>query len=386
MNRRELLMDRAQSAYRDAFGAEPTRLVAAPGRVNLIGEHCDYNDGLVLPCAIDRETVIAIGESSSAEISTVAADFGFDRDAFGIDQTITPAGEDWKNHVRGVAHMLRQRGIELRPAQIAISGDVPIGAGLSSSASLGVAAALALTVHSNAALTATELALVAQRSENDFVGCACGIMDQLASAASTAGSATLIDCRTLDYRAVPIADSLAIVIIDSGVRRTLTESPFNTRRAECEAAARHYGVAALRDLRRADLDENRQNLDETLFRRARHIVTEIERVRQAEAAIAAADLPALAQLMQDAHRSLRDDFEVSIPQIDRLVDMVADTIGDRGGVRMTGAGFGGCVVAVTDANVAPEVIARVETGYNTAPDANARAAVYAAASGAGSIG
>lgn len=382
MNRREALIERVSAAFEQAYGHPPAHIVGAPGRVNLIGEHCDYNDGLVLPCAIDRETLIAIGDSDDGHIRSFAADFDGESDAFATGAPIERTERDWQNHIRGVAHFLQQQGVGLRASKLAIAGDVPIGAGLSSSASLGVATGLALAQLSRTKIDPVDLARAAQMAEIEYVGCACGIMDQMASACSKAGSALLIDCRTLETRPVPIADDLAIVIIDSGIRRTLTNSRFNERRAECEAAARHYGVPALRDLDIDTLNHNRGDIDETLFRRARHVVTEIARVEAAVPALAAGDLPALSALMHQSHRSLSKDFEVSLPAIDSLVSIIADVIGNRGGVRMTGAGFGGCLVAITAADMADAVIDCVENGYNRSADIAASAGIFRPSAGA----
>jgi galactokinase len=366
MNRREALIARVAAGYRAAYGAEPAALYAAPGRVNLIGEHVDYNDGLVLPCAIDRETIVAIGPNDSGLIETAALDMGEGaRDSFDPAAPIAPTGHEWANHVRGVAHFLREGGHALAPARMAVAGDVPMGAGLSSSASFGVASALALSGHAGHDLPPATLALIAQAAENHFAGCACGIMDQMASAASTAGSALLLDCRTLATRAVPLHPRLAITVIDSGLRRSLTESAFNQRRAECEAAARHYGVAALRDLTPEALEAGRAGLDETLYCRARHVVAEIARVEAVAAALGAGDTAALARLLAEGHRSLAQDFAVSLPALDALVAEVQAGLRDAGGVRLTGAGFGGCLVAVSDAGALPvldEAVARYNAG------------------------
>ncbi|MCR9179046.1 MAG: galactokinase [Erythrobacteraceae bacterium] len=385
MNRREALIARVIAGYRAAYGADPAQLFAAPGRVNLIGEHVDYNDGFVLPCAIDRETIVALGESEKARFEAVALDMGAGaRDSFVLD---APAGRidgDWQNHVRGVVHFIQAAGHSVRPARIAVAGDVPIGAGLSSSASFGVATALAVSEHSGLALTPAQIARIAQAAENDFVGCACGIMDQMASAASTAGAALLLDCRSLETRAVPIHPRLAITVIDSGIRRQLTTSAFNERRAQCEAAAQHFGVAALRDLDAAELEAGRGGMDETLHARARHVVSEIGRVAPFAAALASGDAAALARLLEAGHRSLAGDFGVSLPALDQLAAEVQSALGDAGGVRLTGAGFGGCLVAVSDAAAAPAIAAAVE-GHNREAENPARIAAFRPAAGAARI-
>ncbi|WP_324074071.1 MAG: galactokinase [Erythrobacter sp.] len=383
MNRREALIARVIAGYRAAYGEAPQALYAAPGRVNLIGEHVDYNDGLVLPCAIDRETIVAIGESPEGLIETAALDMGA-RDSFDPAAPIAPCEHEWANHVRGVAHFIREGGHPLAPARMAVAGDVPIGAGLSSSASFGVASALALSAHAGHDLPPATLALIAQAAENHFAGCACGIMDQMASAASTTGSALLLDCRTLETRAVPLHAGLAITVIDSGLRRSLTESAFNQRRSECEAAARHYGVASLRDLTPGALAAGRAGLDEVLFLRARHVVAEIARVEAVAAALGAGDTAAIARLLAEGHRSLAQDFAVSLPALDALAGAVQAALGERGGVRLTGAGFGGCLVAVSDAAALP-VIDEAVAGYNARADVPAATMRFAPGPGAARI-
>ncbi|MEQ5787550.1 galactokinase [Erythrobacter sp. NFXS35] len=386
MNRRETLIARVIAGYRAAYGADPEQLFAAPGRVNLIGEHVDYNDGFVLPCAIDRETIIALGEGDGAQFEAVALDMGAQaRDSFALDAPIARIEGEWQNHLRGVVHFVQAGGYGVRPARIAVAGDVPIGAGLSSSASLGVAAALAVSAHSGLGLNPAQLARIAQAAENDFVGCACGIMDQMASAASVAGAALLLDCRTLATRAVPIHPDLAITVIDSGIRRHLTQSAFNQRRAECEAAAAHYGVAALRDCDPAQLEAGRGGLDPVLFARARHVVSEIGRVAPFAAALTGGDTAMIARLLGEGHCSLAEDFAVSLPALDRLAGLVQAALGTAGGVRLTGAGFGGCLVAVSQAAALPaldEVVAR----YNADAVQPARIEGFRPAGGAARIG
>jgi galactokinase len=388
MNRRERLIARARQGYRLAYGVEPTRFYAAPGRVNLIGEHVDYNDGYVLPCAIDRETIVAAGPLASQTreklFEAVALDMGdmaSARDSFDLVAPIRPGENNWQNHVRGVVQAMGRYGHRVRPMRIAIAGDVPIGAGLSSSAAFGVAVALAASDYSGLNLVPEMLAKIAQLAENDFVGCACGIMDQMASAASVADHALLLDCRTLEHLPIPIHKSLALTIIDTGLRRNLTESAFNQRRAECEAVAAHFGVKALRDIDYGQLLLAEPDIDPVLFSRARHVVTELERVEPVGVALARGNTAQLAAVMREAHLSLSQDFDVSLPPIDRLAQMVTEELGDAGGVRLTGAGFGGCLVAVTAADAVSAIEAAI-AHYNSDADLPARAETYSAANGA----
>jgi len=389
MDRRERLIARAKQGYRLAFGAEPSRFFAAPGRVNLIGEHVDYNGGYVLPAAINRDTVIALGpadkNAKGSVIEAAAIDMGSAKCRVDLDAPLTPGENAWENHVRGVIAALRALGHELRPVRIAIAGDIPIGAGLSSSASLGVGIALALSDYSNLSLSREVIAKVAQSAENDFVGCACGIMDQMASACASEGHALLLDCDSLQHMPIPIDPRLAIMVIDTGIRRQLTQSAFNQRRAECVAAAQHFGVASLRDLAPELLEAGRATLDPVLFARARHVVQEIALVEPAAVALAKGDTALLAEVMAASHWSLSEDYAVSLPAIDALVTLLAEVLGDAGGVRLTGAGFGGCLVAVVDEAATAAVIAAVEERYNPTAALAARAEVFQASAGASSV-
>ncbi len=335
-------VERATAAYRAAFGGEPARVSYAPGRVNLIGEHTDYNDGFVLPCAIDRGTAVAIGDAPGAMIDVVSADYG-ESDCF--DQTAPfAAAPGWRTHVRAIAAVFRARGITLGGARIAIAGDVPQGAGLSSSASLGVA--LAAAFDREGVFDRTALALIAQAAENDFVGCACGNMDQLIAAHGQAGAALLIDCRSLATTPVPLPDDMAVLIVHSGITRGLVDSAYNERRAACEAVAAQLGVAALRDIDMPALEAAEPTLDPLAYHRARHVVSENARTLAMATALPASDWPTINALMAASHASMRDDFEITLLEIDQLVATLATATGGIGGARMTGGGFGGCVVAV----------------------------------------
>lgn len=375
--------ERAQRAFAETFGGAPDFLVQAPGRVNLIGEHTDYNDGFVLPCAIDFGTVVAARGRQDATLATVAADFDGEQDRIALDEPIAPRG-GWRDYVRGVATMLVPEGLGVG-ADLAISGDVPKGAGLSSSASLEVAVAATLATVGGLVLDKTRIAQLAQRAENEFVGCACGIMDQLVSARARAGHALLMDCRSLECRDVALPEGLAVIVVDSGISRSLVSSAYNDRRRECALAACHYGVATLRDLDRTSLDARRAGLDPRVFRRARHVVTENERTLAAADALAKGDLALLGVLMASSHASMRDDFEITVPAIDRLVEIVAAAIGEAGGARMTGGGFGGCVVALAPEAAISAVQASVARDYRSPAGTPARIIRCHAAAGAGLI-
>lgn len=356
---------RAREAFVQAWGAAPQLQVQAPGRVNLIGEHTDYNDGFVLPCAIDYATVIAASPRTDTLVRVVAADEGLGIDRFDLAAPIARLDEPrWTLYVRGMVQALREDGHALRGADLAVAGDIPQGAGLSSSASLEVAVGQAFkSLYGLDAIDPTRLAVLAQRAENDFVGVRCGIMDQLASARGRRGHALLIDCRSLETTAVPWPSDWAIMIIHSRVRRGLVDSEYNIRRRQCEEAARHFGVPALRDVELLRLERDAAGLDPVVLRRARHIVTENQRTLEAAQALRAADLPRLGELMAASHASMRDDFEITTPAVDALAALAHGAIGGEGGARMTGGGFGGCVVAVMPAQRVDEVRAAVLAGY-----------------------
>ena len=388
------LIPRTADAMLAAFGHLPGLHVRAPGRVNLIGEHTDYNDGFVLPCAIDYHATVAVRARDDRRVRVVAADYDTEVDAFDLDGPIERHPMlQWADYVRGTVRMLREhlaaRGRTLRGADLAIAGNVPQGAGLSSSAALEVAigqAFKALGGFDDATLSQTDLARIAQRAENRFVGVNCGIMDQMISACGRAGHALLIDCRHLArLRAVPMPDGVAVMIVHSRVRRGLVDSEYNTRRAQCEAAARHYGVAALRDVDEARLHAQAEGLDARVFRRARHIVTENARTLAAAEALAAGDLVRLGELMAASHASMRDDFEITHPAIDRLVEIAQAATGPAGGARMTGGGFGGCIVVVLPDAQVGAVRAAIEAGYRSPEGEAAAIWVCHASAGAGVI-
>jgi galactokinase len=378
------LKRRVVASFAATFDAPPAIVVRAPGRVNLIGEHTDYNDGFVLPCAIDYQTLVAARTRNDMTVRVVAADYGDALDEFRLDQAIVRRTDAaWANYVRGVVVMLQERGLSVRGADIAIAGNIPQGAGLSSSASLEVAIAQTFkSLFGLDHLSATDLALISQRAENRFVGCQCGIMDQLISARGQQGHALLIDCRSLDARAVHLPDDLAVMIVDSRVSRGLVDSEYNTRRQQCEASARHYGVGALRDLDLATLVARSSGLDATVLKRARHIVTENARTLDAARALASNDLVRLGELMAQSHASMRDDFEITVPAIDSLVALLQSVIGTHGGARMTGGGFGGCVVALLPESAAAQASEAVARRYRSPDGVPAIVHVCHATSGA----
>jgi len=375
----------ALAAFEQHFGHRPVRLVQAPGRVNLIGEHTDYNDGFVLPCAIDRGTVVAASPRPDFTVRVVAADQGHALDEFRIDETIEPRPDaTWANYIRGsIKHLLAQ-GVALRGAELAVAGNVPQGTGLSSSASLEIAVLQAFkTLHRLDDLGGPRMARIGQEAENRFVGCACGIMDQLVSACGVDRHALLIDCRSLQMTPVPLPAGIAVLVVDSRVKRGLVDSQYNQRRAQCEAAARHFGVAALRDVTPLDVDVRGDALDAVVRRRARHVTTENERTLAAADALAQGDMPRVGRLMAQSHASMRDDFEITVPAIDRLVEILQDAIGNAGGARMTGGGFGGCAVALLPEARVDAVREAVALHYRSPSGEPAQAYLCRASQGAG---
>ncbi len=352
------LRDMVTTTFANSFGGQPALVARAPGRVNLIGEHTDYNDGFVLPAAISVQTLVAARPRPDRRISVTAADFAGATSSFALDEPIAPdATQSWANYVRGMVSAIRAAGHAVPGADLAVAGNIPQGSGLSSSASLAVAVGTALSELGGLGLDPTAIALLAQACECDFVGTRCGIMDQLISARGIADHALLIDCRSLAATPVPIPEDMAILIVHSGVIRGLVDGHYNERRASCEAAAAKLRVTALRD---ADLPmlESHQGLLSTIeFARARHVITENARTLEAADALRAGDFAKLGKLFAASHASMRDDFAITLPPIDALVAELRALIGDEGGARMTGGGFGGAVVAVLPKHRAATVLA-----------------------------
>ena len=363
------LYDRVTASFAARFGDAPDLVVRAPGRVNLIGEHTDYNDGFVLPCAIGPATMVAVSKRNDNNVEVIAADFGDAGDQFSLELPLERNVEQpWADYVRGMISALQNEGCALSGAKIAIAGSLPKGAGLSSSASLEVALGKAMSALAGIDIDNTRLAQIAQRAECDFVGTQCGIMDQLISAQGKAGHVLLIDCRNLGFTDVPVPDDVAIMIVHSGVTRGLVDGHYNARRRQCEAAAAAMGVPALRD---ADLELlAAASLDAVTKMRARHVITENQRTLNAADALAKSDLATLGMLMAQSHASMRDDFEITVPPVDALVAMLQKAIGAQGGARMTGGGFGGACVAVMPIAMVADVQAAITAEYRT-PEGNA---------------
>jgi len=350
----------AVEQFRRRFGQEPVWVVRAPGRVNLIGEHTDYNDGFVLPLAIDRAIWIALRPREDGRVYVYSADFDQQAD-FSLGELVNQRA-GWIEYIKGTAWSLRLAGHTLRGWEGVLLGDVPQGAGLSSSAALEIAAARAFAAASDIPWDPQPMALLAQKAENRWVGVQCGIMDQLISACGIAGHALLIDCRTLETCPAPFPAGCAVVILDTATRRGLVDSQYNQRRRQCEAAAKLFGVRALRDVTMEQLEQAADKLDNSTFRRARHVVTENNRTLRAAKAMEQNDLEALGRLMDESHASLRDDFEVSSDALNTMVRCARQHAACYG-ARMTGAGFGGCAVAVVAAQAAEDFSAATAAAY-----------------------
>jgi galactokinase len=384
----QLPHERASALFQRAFGRSPSVTVQAPGRVNLIGEHTDYNDGFVLPCALPFHTAIVLAPRNDARVRAIAADQGETLDEFSVAPGVDIAHNTqlpWANYLRGSLRELRAAGFKPVGCDMAIAGNVPQGAGLSSSAALEVAVLQAQKTLQGLPLDPTRMAQIAQAAENRFVGVNCGIMDQLVSACGVAGHAVLIDCRSLHTRPVPMPSQLAILIVHSHVKRGLVDSEYNIRRQQCEAAAKHFGVKALRDVSLAQLQAEAPRLDRLIYARAHHVVTENGRTLAACDALAAGDARQLSQQMAASHASMRDDFQITVPPIDRLVELLHGVIGEAGGVRMTGGGFGGCVVAVLPHALVSEAQAVLAAHYRSPEGLPASTWVCTASAGAGVI-
>jgi galactokinase len=338
-------------------------LFQAPGRVNLIGEHTDYNDGFVLPVAIDRQIVVAATTREDTRINVYALDFE-QWDSFDFKREIARFSENtWCKYIRAIVWSLLQEGYELQGVDMVIAGDIPIGAGLSSSAALEVAVGFTLLQLSEVKINRKSLALAAQKAENDFVGMRCGIMDQFIACLGQINNALLIDCRDLSYEAVPLPIRAQIVIVDSGVHRGLMDMEYNDRRRVCETAARRFGVSTLRDIDLEKFKSRSHELSPVVYRRAHHVITENARTLSATEALKADDLHSFGNLMIASHNSLRDDFEVSCPELDLLVEIALSVKGVYG-ARLTGAGFGGCMVAFVEQKAVDDLISAINEQYS----------------------
>jgi galactokinase len=360
------LVQKTTADFKQVYNRDPQWIAAAPGRVNIIGEHTDYNDGFVFPMAIERYTVIAAGPNSSQKI-TLRSGSGAGVATVDLAQPLQPGPKGyWANYPMGVIAGFIARGLKPVGFDAVMNSTVPLGGGLSSSASLEVAMATLLEAVTGQTLDPVEKALLCQKAEHDYAGMPCGIMDQFISALGKAGHILLLDCRSRDTKLVPMSDpSVAVLITNTNVKHELTGSEYPTRRKQCEAAAKALGVPSLRTATLAMLEQNKSKLDDVVYRRARHVIGEIERTPRAAEGISKGDWANVGKDMYASHYSLKDDYEVSCPELDAVVE-IARSIGMAGGVigcRMTGGGFGGCAVALVKTDQVDSIMKTIEAGY-----------------------
>ena len=364
------------------------RVFRAPGRVNLIGEHTDYTEGFVMPAAINFATTVTVAPRADRLLSVFSENCE-DAIEFDLDDPGPRATGHWSDYVKGVALVLEQSGHRLRGASLRIRGEVPIGSGLSSSAALEVATALALLAISGHHVPPVELAKLCQRAENEFVGMRCGIMDQFISCCGQVDRALMLDCRSLEYKVLPVPPQIRLVICNTMVKHELASTEYNTRRAECEAGVHHFAqsrpnVRALRDVTMAELERSRTDLSEVVYRRCRHVISENARVHEAADALAAGDIRKFGRLMNESHSSLRNDYEVSCKELDLMVELATQVEGVYG-TRMTGGGFGGCTITLVKAESVEEFKRTVARRYEEATGFTPEIYVCTAAMGAGEV-
>ncbi len=361
------LHKKVKQSYTARFQQPPQLVVRAPGRVNLIGEHTDYNDGFVLPVAVDQAAWLAVGVAEPPLTTVRALDIKNDEVIFSTIEVPSSVG-GWADYPKAVLWALLERGLQPSPINAVLASDVPVGAGMSSSAAIELAFAFAWVTLGQFDISLPDLALLCQKAENQYVGVNCGIMDQMISACGKAGHAMMLDSRSLERRYFPMPEGVAIVVSDSMVRRSLAASEYNVRRAQCEQAVGHLQaylpeVKALRDVSLRQLKQFGRDLPEVVFRRARHVIAENDRVVKFAHALYGGDIAAAGALMVEGHRSLRDDYEVSAPELDALVEAAVEVPGCYG-ARLTGAGFGGCTIALVAEAAVPEFKAHIVTAYN----------------------
>ena len=361
------------------------RTFRAPGRVNLIGEHTDYNDGFVMPVAIDLSTWAKLSPLDDRKLHFFSENYAEEIEIDLDDPNIAPRG-NWSDYPVGVAVMLQRAGHRLRGAKLHFRSDVPIGSGLSSSAAIEVATACALVANSELNIDRRELALLCQRAENEFVGARVGIMDQFVSLFGKEHKALLLDCRSLEFRLLPVPDNVRLIICNTMVKHALASSAYNERREQCEAGVKHLAkflphVTALRDVTFEQLEQYRDGLQQVVYRRCRHVITENARVLAAAEALERVDLSVFGRLMGESHVSLRDDYEVSSSELDWMVELARKVDGVYG-ARMTGGGFGGCTVNLVRTENVEGFSARVAAGYEEETKLKPEIYICTAANGA----
>lgn len=341
-----MMYETLQQQFQKLYQHKAEGVATAPGRVNLIGEFTDYNQGFVFPCSLGFRTLVLFRRRTDQQLVVHSVNYPGEHDSFALDQAISAGPSQWGNYIRAMAYVLKKAGHSLVGADILISSDVPQGAGLSSSAALEVAVGGAFNQISALNLSLQQIALFGQQAENEFMDCQCGIMDQLISAKGQQDHALLIDCSDLQTTAVPLPDDMKLVIINSNYPRKLVDSEYNQRRIDCEQAAQKMGLLTLRHATLELLNSTAPQLSDTELRRARHVITENSRVLATQKALIANDMATLSELMRASHLSLQNDFEVTVPPVDGLVEICHQLFGDQIAVRMTGGGFGGAIVCL----------------------------------------
>jgi galactokinase len=378
---------RLKALFAELYGGHPT-IYRAPGRVNLIGEHTDYNDGFVMPAALNLHTYVAVGPRADRLLRVYSENLD---EACDLDLDSIRPGKSghWSDYVRGVAGVLETSGYKLRGADLAIASEVPLGSGLSSSAALEVSTAWALVRNSEIDVDRNALPQMCQRAEHLYPETKCGIMDQFISCHGRAGHALMLDCRSLDFQLLPVPSQVRLMVCDTMVKHEHASGGYNTRRRECEEGLQALKqvlpeIHALRDVSVDELEQYRGRLSPVIYKRVRHVVTENERVKMAASALQSADMAKLGALMADSHRSLRDDYEVSTPELDLMVELARDQK-DVYGARMTGGGFGGCTINLVHSDRAEEVQQRLVQLYEAKTGLKPTIIICEGSDGAGAV-
>jgi galactokinase len=381
--------ERLRQNFDQLWSGQDPRFFRAPGRVNLIGEHTDYNDGFVLPMALNYQTMVAVSRRDDTQINAYSLSYR-ELQTFDLNGAPRRLTNEWVNYVEGMARVLHERGFEVGGANLLIDSDVPVGAGLSSSAAIEIAVGLGLTGISEIEIERLQLALAGQRAEHEFVGTKSGIMDQFVVTFGRAGHALLIDCRALEAEAIPLVlNDTEIIVCNSGVKHSLAGSEYNTRRSECEKGVellREYlpGITMLRDVNESDFERLAHFLPDVIRRRCRHVITENRRTLETARAFKAGDLETVGKLLSESHRSMRDDFEISCAEIDTLVELAENFEGVRG-ARMTGGGFGGCTINLVKSQCKGEFIEYLGREYEAATMRRAEIFCVEPGDGAGEV-
>ncbi|MDO7084787.1 galactokinase [Pseudocolwellia sp. AS88] len=367
--------------FEEIYKQSAQAISIAPGRVNLIGEFTDYNNGFVLPCALEFATRILYKKREDNKVVVHSLHYPGEHDEFSIDGDITPGESQWGNYIRAVAFVFKRQGHQLCGLDLLIDSNVPQGSGLSSSAALEVSMGGIFNQACQLNLSGQAIALLGQEAENDFMDCQCGIMDQLVSANGKKGHALLMDCRSLETQSVSIPEDLSIVIVNSNYPRKLVDSEYNQRRIDCEEAASKMSVSSLRDATLDNLNAARSIMTDNEYKRAHHVITENHRVLNAVEALKNNNMKTLRELMTASHQSLKNDFEVTVPETDGLVQICQEALGTQGAVRMTGGGFGGAIVCLCRHDDIAKIKEAVEAQYHAR--FNIHASIYVGKAGDG---